>query len=275
MPTTVLLLIAALGVAESGRGQQYPTPSWGPPESGQHQRPAEGNYLANTPPNTPPNTAPNTAPTSPERLGRRLPVELVKRSDEPARGAAKARYGEAIKMPSLTKGTTGKKQSAGTASGTGTVTSVVFSSLAIVLGLFFLLVWLARCALPKSATALPSDVLEVLGRSPLASRHHLQLIRLGRRLLLVSVTAEGAETLAEITDPDEVNHLSGLCRQSQPNSISGSFRQILHQLGSQPQPRSRRRSARGQTTSRRLPASSPCRHAICENCHDVQPTSNP
>jgi flagellar biogenesis protein FliO len=73
-----------------------------------------------------------------------------------------------------------------------------------------------------------------MGRSPLASRHNLQLIRLGRKLLLVSVTPDRAETLAEVTDPEEVDHLSALCRQSQPGSISTTFRQVLNQLGSQP-----------------------------------------
>jgi flagellar biogenesis protein FliO len=109
---------------------------------------------------------------------------------------------------------------------------VVGSSLAIVLGLFFLFVWLSRRAFPKASATLPNEVLEVLGRVPLASRHHLQLIRLGRRLVLMSVTAEHAEALSEITDPDEVNQLCGLCRQQQPGSISDSFRQVLHQLGS-------------------------------------------
>jgi flagellar biogenesis protein FliO len=94
--------------------------------------------------------------------------------------------------------------------------------------------------MPKSATALPNDVLELLGRSPLGNRHQLQLLRLGRRLLLVSVTPDSAETLAEVTDTDEVNHLTGLCRQEQTNSITNSFRQVLQQLGTQPSSRSRR-----------------------------------
>lgn len=114
----------------------------------------------------------------------------------------------------------------------GNMGTVVVSSLAIVLGLFFLVVWLSRRAFPKSAAPLSSEVLEIVGRSPLAARHQLQLIRLGRRLLLVSVTPDRAETLAELTDPDEVNHLIGLCRQQQAGSITDSFRQVLHQLGS-------------------------------------------
>jgi len=123
---------------------------------------------------------------------------------------------------------------------TGHVASVVASSLAIVLGLFFCVVWLARRALPKASASLSIEVLEVLGRAPLASRHNLQLIRLGRRLLLVSVTPDHAETLTEITDPDEMNHLTSLCRQQQPGSISDSFRQVLHQLGSAPPSRQAR-----------------------------------
>lgn len=115
---------------------------------------------------------------------------------------------------------------------TGNMATVVISSLAIVLGLFFLIVWVSRRAFPKASTPLSAEVLEVVGRSPLAHRHQLQLIRLGRRLLLVSVTPEHAETLTEITDPDEVNHLTSLCRQQQSGSISDSFREVLHQLGS-------------------------------------------
>ncbi len=112
------------------------------------------------------------------------------------------------------------------------VATVVFSSLAIVLGLFFFVVWISRRASPRASASLPSDVLEVLGRAPLSSRHNLQLIRLGTRLLLVSVSTDGARTLAEISDGDEVNHLSGLCRQAQPGSITASFRHVLNQFGS-------------------------------------------
>ncbi len=115
----------------------------------------------------------------------------------------------------------------------------MLSSLAIVLGLFFLVVWLWRRAMPKSSGSLPTEVLEVLGRSPLANRHHLQLIRLGQRLLLVSVTSDNAQTLTEVTDVDEVNQLVGQCREHQPGSISSTFRQVLHQLGTQSSSRGR------------------------------------
>ncbi len=184
--------------------------------------------------------SPADAPTA----VRRLPIRLVKRSEHPKPPGAGAPRGEPIPIPAAGNQNTsdGRKPLERTTSTAGSVTTVVLSSLAIVLGLFFLLVWLARRAFPKASASLPTDVLEVLGRAPMASRHNLQLIRLGRRLLLISVTAEGAKSLTEITDPDEVNHLLGLCRQNQQGSITGTFRQVLHQLGTQ-QP-SRPRSAR-------------------------------
>lgn len=125
------------------------------------------------------------------------------------------------------------KQPAAEARDRGTnVAAVVTSSLAIVLGLFFLVVWISRRALPKASASLPADVLEILGRSPLAGRHHLQLLRLGQRLLLISVTPDRAQTLAEISAPEEVHDLLTLCRKHQPASISATFRHVLHQLGS-------------------------------------------
>ena len=54
-----------------------------------------------------------------------------------------------------------------------------FGSLAVVLGLFFLVAWVMRRNLPARSGALPGDVLEVLGRSTLAGKHQLHLIRLG------------------------------------------------------------------------------------------------
>lgn len=180
--------------------------------------------------------------TSSARLGVSVPpIRLVPRDAEPAVSSAQGRYGAPLELPPAGQNSAGSDRDEGRPreSTTGKLASVVFSSLAIVLGLFFLVVWLARRALPRSATSLPSDVLELLGRSPLAGRHHLQLIRLGHRLLLVSVTAEGAKTLSEITDVDEVNHLVSLCRQHQPGSITGSFRQALEQLSTSPSSRTR------------------------------------
>ncbi len=108
----------------------------------------------------------------------------------------------------------------------------VVSSLALVLGVFFLVAWGMRRAAPASGAALPNEVFEVLGRAPMATRQQVHLLRCGQKLVLVSVTPAGAETLTEITDPAEVDRLAGLCRQAQPNSATAAFRQVFGQFAS-------------------------------------------
>jgi flagellar biogenesis protein FliO len=109
----------------------------------------------------------------------------------------------------------------------------VAGSLAVVLGVFFLIAWAVRSAAPRGLTLLPSEVVEVLGRAPLAGRQQLHLLRCGKKLILVSVTPAGAETLTEISDPEEVDRLAGLCQQARPNSATAAFRQVLRQLAGQ------------------------------------------
>jgi len=112
----------------------------------------------------------------------------------------------------------------------------VVASLAIVLGLFFAVVWISRRSLPRGLTPLSKEVVQVLGRAPLAGRQQMHLVRIGNRLLLVSVTPTGAETLTEIADPEEVEHLAALCQQGQTDSATATFRNVLSQLGSEPAP---------------------------------------
>jgi flagellar biogenesis protein FliO len=85
--------------------------------------------------------------------------------------------------------------------------------------------------MPKGSRLLPSDVVEVLGRAPLAGRQQMHLVRCGNKLLLVSVTSGGAETLTEITEPEEVDRLAGLCRAAHPQSATATFRHVLQQFG--------------------------------------------
>jgi hypothetical protein len=58
------------------------------------------------------------------------------------------------------------------------------------------------------------------------------LLRCGQKLLLVSLTPAGAETLTEVTDPQEVDRLAGLCRQAHPQSATAAFRQVFQQFAS-------------------------------------------
>ena len=108
-------------------------------------------------------------------------------------------------------------------------TMTVLSSLAIVLGVFFVLVWLMKRASPRQGGLLPTEVFEKLGSVPLSPKMHLHLFRLGGKLVLISVTPDGMKPVAEVTDPDEVIHLIGLCKQNDPKSASAAFRQVLKQ----------------------------------------------
>jgi flagellar biogenesis protein FliO len=112
----------------------------------------------------------------------------------------------------------------------GAVTTVI-TSLAVVLGLFLLCVLILRKANARGGATLPGEVVQTLGRAPLSGRQEMHLVRVGNKLLLLSVTASGAETLTEITDPAEIDRLAGICRQNHPDSITASFREILWQCG--------------------------------------------
>ena len=116
--------------------------------------------------------------------------------------------------------------------------TTVGSSLAVVVGAFLLLVIALRRTQPKGTRPLPPEVLDVLGRKPLTPRTSLQLLRLGRKLILVAVLPDGIEAVAEVTDPAEVDRLSGLCHQQSSHGISRSFAEILS--GGEPVPKPRR-----------------------------------
>lgn len=107
----------------------------------------------------------------------------------------------------------------------------VGSSLLIVMGLFLGVAWFARKTMNTTLGGLPKQVVSILGRTPLAPRQQLLLVRFGSKLVLVSMIQGEARTLSEITDPLEVDQLAGLCESQQPGSITNSFRSILQQSG--------------------------------------------
>jgi flagellar protein FliO/FliZ len=154
-----------------------------------------------------------------------LPAQTV---SENKSGVAAAGRGEAAPLPLKPRESNGRAESGKRADGLPSLLTVA-GSLAVVLGIFFLIVWLMRRASPNTMAALPADVLEVLGRAPLANRQQAHLIRCGNKLLLVSVSAagSGATTLAEITDPAEVQRLAELCRQSRPAGPTATLRQMF------------------------------------------------
>ncbi|MCH2182225.1 MAG: flagellar biosynthetic protein FliO [Mariniblastus sp.] len=87
----------------------------------------------------------------------------------------------------------------------------MLGSLAIVLGGYFGIVWFMRKFNPGSSGALPTEVVEVLGTTPFGPKKHLQVIRLGNKLLLLMNSAEGSQMIGEVSDPEEVEYLASLC----------------------------------------------------------------
>lgn len=79
----------------------------------------------------------------------------------------------------------------------------------------------------------PTGLIEVLGRYPVARGQTLVLIKLDRRVLLLSQSvggragAGGFTTLSEITDPDEVASILMRSREESGDSISHRFKSFL------------------------------------------------
>lgn len=135
-------------------------------------------------------------------------------------------------VPPLPPRGQGSRGSPGSPAKVGGVSSLVTTGggLALVLGLFFVVAWFLRRSSPRGSLLLPTEVVEVLGRTSLAPREQLHLLRLGNKLILVSAGAEGVRPLTEITDVDEVVRLAGICRQNHPQSSTAAFRQVLQQF---------------------------------------------
>jgi flagellar biogenesis protein FliO len=104
------------------------------------------------------------------------------------------------------------------------------TALLFVLGLFFLCMWTLRRGGKKKITPLPTSVVSVLGRVTLAPKQLAELLRVGNKLVLVALTPDGAKPITEVTDPAEVDRLTGLCQQQDPHSASRAFEQVFREL---------------------------------------------
>lgn len=115
------------------------------------------------------------------------------------------------------------------AAGIGSLGTVA-GALAVVLGLFVVVVWITRRVGPAGSAPLPKEAVELLGRTTISGQHALQLVRVGSRLLLVALSPHGAATLTEITEPAEVERLTAICLRQRPGSASATFAQTVVQL---------------------------------------------
>jgi flagellar biogenesis protein FliO len=114
----------------------------------------------------------------------------------------------------------------------------ILCALAIVIGAFLLFAWALKRGAKMAARRgqLPTEVVSVLGRVPLAAKQFAELLRVGNKLVLISLTPTGAETITEVTDPAEVDRLVGLCQQNNPFSTTQAFEQVFQQMSAEAAP---------------------------------------
>ena len=108
--------------------------------------------------------------------------------------------------------------------------------LAVVLGLIFVMRWaIVRGARRRGGLMgqlgaggrAPSGLLEVLGRYPVARGQTLSLVRLDRRVLLLSQSSSGFTTLAEVTSPDDVASILMKAADEDGVSMTHRFQKLL------------------------------------------------
>jgi flagellar biogenesis protein FliO len=131
------------------------------------------------------------------------------------------------KPSSTTRGEKQTRKSSGFVGGASGSMISVAGSVAVVVGLFLIVAWMARRGAGSIPPTLPRDALEVLGRKRFAGKQEMQLVRLGSKLVLIHVVPGHAEALCEITDPAEVDRLTGICYQLHPRSSTKNFRETF------------------------------------------------
>ena len=71
---------------------------------------------------------------------------------------------------------------------------------------------------PSLGGGIPAEALDVLGKRMIDRGQSVYLLRLGSRILIVGSSSGGLQTLAEVTDPVEIDYLAGLCKPRESSS---------------------------------------------------------
>ena len=100
------------------------------------------------------------------------------------------------------------KKTSPASTGSGLWTTII-SLTTIVSGLSFVAYWLRPYL--GVTRGLPVEALELLGRRAIEPKVTIHLVRCGGKVLIVSVSPDGARTLSEITDPIEIQRLVAAC----------------------------------------------------------------
>lgn len=157
----------------------------------------------------------------------RTALEPENVSVAPPKLTAKLPSLDATPLPRRSDATTRDANRASGGSATGW--SATLWPLLFVVGLIVVGTRWLKARSPAAARGLHAEVFEVLGRKAIDPRTSIVLARCGSRLLVLSQSPHGLQTLTEITDPVEIDCLAGLCRATQRDqTLVDTFRALLH-----------------------------------------------
>ncbi|MFO0948587.1 MAG: flagellar biosynthetic protein FliO [Planctomycetota bacterium] len=105
--------------------------------------------------------------------------------------------------------------------------------LIVVLAVIFAAGRALRSVVPGMGGLEMSGPIHVLHRTFITPKQSACLIRCGDRILLIGLSGDRMQTLAEITDPKEIDFLKGACMQIRPRSTTQAFRDIFRK-GNEP-----------------------------------------
>jgi len=97
----------------------------------------------------------------------------------------------------------------------------------VVIALIFAARYVLARASGRSHSNAGGGVVEVLWRAPVAGKSHIVLVRVGQRMLILSESGGGMNTLAEVSDPEEMADLLARVSSAKPTSISESFSNLM------------------------------------------------
>jgi flagellar biogenesis protein FliO len=144
---------------------------------------------------------------------------------QPASTAASSSF-DSMPIRQSTRATTAATQAAAKPT-TGLDLQRVFLSLGIVLGLILMLRLMAGRLTGRKGAGRASAAIQVVLRTPLSPRQQLVLIRVGRRLVLMTEGAGQNSVVCEISDPDEVASLVGQLHVESPVPATSPFGALL------------------------------------------------
>lgn len=98
-------------------------------------------------------------------------------------------------------------------------------ALAVVLALVGAVYFIVRRWMP-AARAVDPGLMRIVARTTLTSKQSLALVSLGRRFVMVGISADRLDCLCEVSEPDEVAHLASRVGMGQLET-EGSFDSLL------------------------------------------------